>query len=198
MFKAVSQLYKEWGHSIYKIHSPRFPSEGRRRKAEFGLMVCKFNSNEYYDEITWKPCSHSVVEIYYLGVRVTMLLKQLTSKRSFWKVSHRTWVDSLSLDDVSMHVSIEVVWLASTLDGLVLSKHSESHPAVVAWVLSGFASAEFPFAYSTLSKNISNSQCLVWGKRSTAIALTGRKEAPLTRLEGARQRLDGKREQELY
>jgi len=95
-------------------------------------------------------------------------------------------------------MSTEVAWLTSVLGGLVPSEHSESYPAAVTWAVSGVASAELPLAQSTLSKNISSSQCLVWGKRSTAIALTGRKEAPLTLLEGARQRLDGKREQARY
>lgn len=76
--------------------------------------------------------------------------------------------------------------------GLVPSEHSQSGPAVVTWAASGVAPAQLPFAQSTLSKRISNSQCRVWGNRSTASALTGRNEAPLTLLEGARQRLDGK------
>lgn len=98
-------------------------------------------------------------EIYYLDVTETTLLKQLTSKSSLWKVSLKSYVDSLSSSAVSR--CTEVAWLASMPDGLVPSKHSESYPAVVTGVALGGASAELPLAYSTLSKNISNSQCRV-------------------------------------
>lgn len=133
-------------------------------------------------------------EIYYLDVAEITVLKKLTSRSRFWKLPLRSQVDSLSSSAVS--TATDVAWLTSVVDGSVPSKHSELYPAAVTWAASAVASAELPFAYSTLSKNISNSQCLVWGKRSTAIALAGRKAAPFTLLEGARQRLDGRERKE--
>lgn len=56
---------------------------------------------------------------------------------------------------------------------------------------SGGARSPTPLECSVLSNRISISQCGVCGNRSIAIALTGLKGVPLTRLEGALQRLWG-------